>query len=81
MFSTAAFPPYPAAGVCSGHSAASVLKYGCVILSTPGPVTLTSLSLTYRPHMQSHRSLMIQVKSQWSGVRGFGGKVKYIEKS
>lgn len=39
------------------------LQCGFVALSTSGPVMLTSLSLSYRLHLESHHSLMGQVKA------------------
>lgn len=41
----------------------AVLQRGFVALSASGPVVLTSLSVSYRLHLESHHSLMGQVKA------------------
>lgn len=64
VFSTASFPSFPAAGLqVQGTLQLAVLQGGFVALSTPGPVMLTSLSLSYRLHWESHHSLTGQVKA------------------
>lgn len=63
VFSTAFFHCPLMLAYVQGSLQLAVLQYGFVALSAPGPVMLTSLSLSYRFHLENHYSLMVQVKT------------------